>query len=109
MLSTLSKVLEKIVSVQLVNHLDRNKLIYEHQYGFQRKKSTEHSLTHSTNFISNALNDNKYCLGVFFDLKKAFDVCSHDILLMKLSKMGITGIALEWFRSYYRADNNLLI
>jgi hypothetical protein len=100
LLSTLSKVLEKIVSVQLTNHLDRNNILYEHQYGFQRNKSTEHSLIHSLNFISNALNDNKYCIGVFFDLKKAFDVCSHEILLMKLSKMGITGNALEWFRSY---------
>jgi hypothetical protein len=34
------------------------------------------------------MNENKYSVGVFFDLKKAFDVCSHDILLMKLSRMG---------------------
>jgi hypothetical protein len=46
------------------------------------------------------MNDNKYCVGVFFDLKKAFDVCSHEILLMKLSKMGITGTAYEWFKNY---------
>jgi hypothetical protein len=31
-------------------------------------------------------------LEFFFDLKKAFDVCSHAILLMKLSKMGIISI-----------------
>jgi hypothetical protein len=85
------------VNVQLVNHLERNNLLYEHQYGFQHNKSTEHSLVHSINFISTALNENKYCLGVFFDLKKAFDVCSHDILVMKLKKKGIT---LQWFRSY---------
>ncbi len=42
LLSTLSKVLEKMVCVQLVNHLDRNKILYEHQYGFQRNRSTEH-------------------------------------------------------------------
>jgi len=100
LLSTLSKVLEKMVSVQLVNHLDRNKILYKHQYGFQRNKSTEHSIIHALNYISQAMNDNKYTVGVFFDLKKAFDVCSHDILLMKLSKMGIVGNALEWFKSY---------
>jgi hypothetical protein len=100
LLSTLSKVLEKIVSVQLVNHLDRNKILYKHQYGFQRNKSTEHSIIHALNFIGQAMNDNKYCIGVFFYLKKAFDVCSHDILLMKLSKMGVNGTALNWFKSY---------
>jgi len=100
LLSTLSKILEKIISVQLVNHLDRNDLLYKHQYGFQRGKSTEHNLVQAFNFIGNAINDNKYCIGVFFDLKKAFDVCSKDILLMKMEKMGIKGIALKWFKSY---------
>jgi hypothetical protein len=34
LLSTVCKVLEKIVSVQLVNHLDSNNILYKHQYGF---------------------------------------------------------------------------
>ena len=100
LLSNFSKILEKIVSVQLVNHLDRNDILYDHQYGFQRNKSTEHNLIHAFNFISDSFNENKYCLGVFFDLKKAFDVCSADILLMKLEKIGIRGTALAWFKSY---------
>jgi hypothetical protein len=40
------------------------------------------------------MNDKKYCIGLFLDLKKAFDVCSHDILLKKLKKYGINGNAL---------------
>jgi Reverse transcriptase (RNA-dependent DNA polymerase) len=35
-------------------------------------------------------------------LKKAFDVCSHDILIKKLAKFGITDNALRWFQSYLK-------
>ena len=100
LLSTLSKILEKMVSLQLVNHLDINNLLYKHQYGFQKNKSTEHHLLQLSNFVSNALNENKYCIGIFLDLKKAFDVCSHQILLKKLKKLGIKNTALGWFSSY---------
>jgi hypothetical protein len=87
-----------MVSVKLVNHLDRNNILYDHQYGFQRNKSTEHSIIHALNHISKAMNKNKYSIGVIFDLKKAFNVCSHDILFLKLSRMGISGTALNWFK-----------
>ena len=52
------------------------------------------------NYISNALNEGDFCIGVFLDLKKAFDVCSHKILLKKLLKMGIRGNAYKWFENY---------
>jgi sarcosine oxidase/L-pipecolate oxidase len=100
LVNAFSKVLEKIVCTKLVNHLEQNKLIYKHQYGFLKGRSTEHALMHITNKIGQALNENKYCVGVFLDLKKAFDVVPHSILLKKLEKLGITGTALEWFSSY---------
>jgi hypothetical protein len=100
LLSTLSKLLEKIVCRQLVAHLEDNELIYAHQYGFQHGKSTEHNLIQLTNYLHSALTDKKYALGIFLDLKKAFDVCSHEILLRKLHKLGIKDSALSWFKSY---------
>jgi hypothetical protein len=99
-LSSLSKILEKMVSIQLINHLEFNNLLYQHQYGFQPKKSTEHNLTHLYNYIFNALNEKKYCTGLFLDSKKAFDVCSYSILLKKLKKYSINGNIHEWFNSY---------
>ena len=55
---------------------------------------------HLTNYVSTALNENKYALGVFLDLQKVFDVVSHKILLKKLNNLGIKGMALRWFESY---------
>ena len=100
LVSTLSKILEKMVHINLINHLELNKLLYEHQYGFLRGRSTEQNLLHVVNYISNSLNSGNFCIGVFLDLKKAFDVCSHSILLKKLKKLGVEGTALDWFTSY---------
>ena len=52
------------------------------------------------NFISNAMNEGNFCIGIFSDLKKAFDVCNHEILYTKLKSKGVTGKTLEWFMSY---------
>jgi retron-type reverse transcriptase len=100
MLSSISKILEKIVAEKLVSHLTSNDLLYQHQYGFLPKRSTEHNLMYILDYITSALNEGMYCIGVFLDLRKAFDVCSHSILLKKLEKMGINGIALAWFKNY---------
>ena len=100
LVNTLSKVLEKIVANKLTNHLQLNNLLYKHQYGFMRGLSTEHNLMHVTNFISSALNDSEYCIGIFLDLRKAFDVCSHDILLKKLNRLGVEGKEYSWFKTY---------
>ena len=46
------------------------------------------------------MNEKLFVVGVFLDLKKAFDVVQHDILLLKLKKLGINDGILKWFTSY---------
>ena len=46
------------------------------------------------------LNEKKFVIGVFLDLRKAFDVVQHEILLNKLNKLGIANTVLKWFTSY---------
>ena len=100
LLSSISKILEKIVANSLVNHLELNNLLYENQFGFLRNHSTIHNITKLTNRISRDINEKKFVIGVFLDLKKAFDCVSHDILLTKLQKLGIDDITLKWFTDY---------
>jgi Reverse transcriptase (RNA-dependent DNA polymerase) len=100
LVSTFSKILEKMVATDFFNHLDLNNLLYEHQYGFQRRKNTEHNLIQVVNYIGKALNEGNWCIGIFLDLKKAFDTVQHGILLKKLEKFGVKGVALSWFTSY---------
>ena len=44
--------------------------------------------------------ENKYKLGVFIDLAKAFDADNHKIILRKIEIYGIGGTTLRWFENY---------
>jgi hypothetical protein len=100
LLCAFSKILEKAVAIRLVNHLRENQLLNINQYGFQEKVSTVHHLTKLTNFVTEELNKKNYVVGIFLDLKKAFDLVPHNLLLKKLERMGVVGLALGWFTSY---------
>src|SRR6218665_2710607 len=46
------------------------------------------------------MDQNKFSLGVFFDLSKAFDTVDHNILINKLEYFGIRGVGKSWFMDY---------
>ena len=46
------------------------------------------------------MDSGKISIGVFLDLRKAFDTVDHCILLDKLYKYGIRGTPWNWFKSY---------
>jgi len=95
-----SKPIEKIISSRLLDFFDENNFFLDSQFGFRKSLSTKHAILAIINFITKNLNNNKYVLGIFLDIMKAFDSVTHDILYSKLENAGIRGIVLDWFKSF---------
>ena len=68
---------------------------------FRKHHSTSHAIITLVERVTKALDTGKCIVGVFLDLKKAFEYVDHCILLNKLEKYGIRGNILNWFKSYF--------
>ena len=99
-LPVFSKILEKLIFNRLYSFVADKDYLSINQYGFRRGLSTEMALIMAIDKITQAIENREHCIGLFLDLKKAFDTVDGDILLKKLYCYGIRGNALKWFNSY---------
>ena len=90
LLPAISKVLEKKIALQLSSYFEKNKLLFDNQYGFRPKHSTEHAALELIDRITNKMDTNEIPLNIFLDLSKAFDTIDHSILLNKLKYYGVS-------------------
>ena len=77
--------------------LNKNKVIYDLQFGFRQHYSTSHVLINITESIRKGLDDSQ----------KAFDTVDHKILLAKLNQ-SFKPITNDWFKSYLSNYNQYL-
>ena len=100
LLSTFSKIFEKLMKKSLLNFLESRSIITPEQFGFRQSLSTFHPLKILSENIYSALDSQHSLLGIFIDFCKAFDTVRHDILLKKLKHYGIRGVIHDWFKDY---------
>ena len=84
----------------LISFIDKEDILYKFQFGFRKSHSTNHAIISLVEKVNQALDSGKVLVGIFLDLKKAFDTVDHTILVDKLFKYGIRGNILNWFKSY---------
>ena len=85
---------------RVYNYLNSNSLLFHKQFGFGTGHSTDHALIELIHNIYDYFNQNKYTLGVFIDLTKAFDTVDHNIPTDKLNLYDIKHNKVKWFSSF---------
>ena len=98
LLITYNKILEKIVAKQIWEHLNKNNLIYKHQYGFRAQHETQHALIALLHETMEGKHKKMKTAIIQLDLKKAFDSLNINLLIKKIRAFGLP---VEWFHSYH--------
>jgi Reverse transcriptase (RNA-dependent DNA polymerase) len=100
-LPVLSKVMEKLLFDQLLDHLNTNNMLSEFQSGFRRSHSTVTALAKILDDIHLAVENDGFCVAVLLDFSKAFDSMSHPLLLRKLKhNYGLSSVACRLIGSF---------
>lgn len=99
-LSTINIVFEKLIVRRIMSFLEGQSILTPCQHGFRKGRSTDTAVLSLSELINFHLNNNRTVVGIFLDIKKAFDTVNHSILLNKLECYGFRGMCLEFFKSY---------
>ena len=96
----LSKVLERVAFSRLSDHLHDNSLLDSHQSAYRPNHSVETLLTNLTDDVLQQMDNGNVTALVLLDMSSAFDTVDHHILLDQLCSLGVSGTAMQWFKSY---------
>ena len=76
--------------------------LHAHQHGFTKGKSTESAIANVLELLERQLLQNKPCVGVFLDIRSAFDSISIEHIRRALLKHGADEDLAEWYYDYLR-------
>ena len=92
---TLAKILLSQVHSQLKQFLADNNILSENQSGFRSGHSTILASMLVKKYIIITLDRKQHCAALFADQSKAFDSVDHELLLGRISDVGMGDKAIE--------------
>jgi len=100
-LSTVSKVLERLLLARLRPNLTNPKNFSKRQSAYRQGHSTETALLDVLDSVHTATDSKELTLLIGLDLSAAFDTVYHSTLTKRLqTEFGVSGTALSWIQSY---------
>ena len=100
LLPTLSKIIEKLANIQIVEYLIEHNFLDPYQSAYKKNHSTQTALLKLCEDIYDIIDDSEITLLVLLDFSKAFDTVNHKLLLAKLDILGFEENTCDWILSY---------
>ena len=98
--SSIYKLLERIVSKQLLHFLLSNNILDKYQSTYLPHRSTETALKYIINDIIISMGHGLYTYLNLFELYTELDTLNHYILSKRLNELGTRGQVHAWFMAY---------
>jgi len=103
-----SKIFEKNIKSEVMNHLSKHNILFSSQHGFRERHSTCSNLLESVCDWTRNIENKHGTLVAYVDFQKAFDKVSCLKLIHKLKHIGIRGKLLDCIRRFCMVDHNEL-
>ena len=94
------KLMEHIITKHIINHLEKNNILYDFQHGFRQSRSCETQLISFIQELAANNNNNTQIYLIIMDFAKAFDKVPHKRLLYKLNFYCIQNETLNWVYAF---------
>ena len=97
---SISKIFEIALKHQISDFLESNMLLDGSQFGFRRGKSTTTAIQSLVSHIQYSFENKLYAQASLYDLSKAFDCVSHNLLIDKIRALGVGEGSVGLLESY---------
>ena len=96
-----SKIMERVITQQILDHLQLNNILHPSQHGFLKGRSTCTNLLESINDWTLYIENSNAVVIAYVDFSKAFDSVCHEKLFVRLLSYGIDGTLLKWLQNFF--------
>lgn len=104
-----AKIFDKLLTNQLMDFLEGNRLLTDYQSGFRKGFNTQSALLKITEDIRLGIEKGLVTVLILFDFRKAFDSISHVVLLRRMRQLNFSDDAIKWFHSYLSGRSQAII